>query len=62
MQEKVHQKDIVNILNFFIDNLFVEFSRNIFQQAVGILMGTNCARLLADLFVFPYKAVLQPKQ
>ena len=35
---------------------FVEFSGRIFQQTNGILMGTNCALLLADLFLYSYKA------
>jgi hypothetical protein len=27
-----------------------------FQQTVGILIGTNCATLLADLFLYSYEA------
>ena len=35
---------------------FVEFGGRIFQQTIGIPMGTNCAPLLADLFLYSYEA------
>jgi hypothetical protein len=34
---------IINMLEFLIDNIFDIFGERIFQQTVGILMGTNCA-------------------
>ena len=40
----------------FIDNIFVIFGGRVFQQTVGIHMGTNCAPLLADLFLYSYEA------
>jgi hypothetical protein len=36
------------MLEFLIDNIFVIFGGHVFQQTVGIPMGTNCAPLLAD--------------
>ena len=44
------------MLEFLIDNIFVEFGGHIFRQTVGIPMGTNCAPLLADLFLYSYEA------
>jgi hypothetical protein len=44
------------MLGFIIDNIFVVFGNQIFQQTVGIPMGTNCAPLLADLFLYSYEA------
>ena len=44
------------MLEFLIDNIFVEFGGRLFQQIVGIPMGTNCAPLLADLFLFSYES------
>jgi hypothetical protein len=44
------------MLGFLIDNIFVVFGNQIFQQAVGIPMGINCAFLLADLFLHSYEA------
>ena len=54
--EKFSETDIFNILEVSIDNIFVMFGRRVFQQKVGIPMGTNCAPLLADLFLYSYGA------
>jgi len=43
------------MLHFLIDNIFVIFGRLVFQQTVGIPMGTNCAPLFADLFLYSYE-------
>ena len=32
------------------------FGGRVFQQTVGIPMGTNCAPVLADLFLYSYEA------
>jgi len=48
---KYTEDNIVNMINFLIDNIFIKFGGRIFQQTVGIPMGTNCAPLLADLFL-----------
>ena len=42
------------MLCFLIDNIYVVFGDQVFQQSVGIPMGTNCALLLADLFLYSY--------
>jgi hypothetical protein len=39
------------MLGFLIDNIFVVFGNQIFQETVGIHMGINCAPLLADVFI-----------
>jgi hypothetical protein len=44
------------MLGFLIDNIFVVFGNRIFQQTVGIPIGTNCAPLLGDLFLYSYEA------
>ena len=41
---------------FFMDNIFVIFGGRVFQQTVGIPMDTNCAPLLADLFLYSHEA------
>ena len=38
------------------DIIFVSFGGTLFQQVVGIPMGTNCAPLLADLFLYSYES------
>ena len=44
------------MIDILIDNIFVECGGEIFQQVIGIPMGTNCAPLLADLFLYSYEA------
>ena len=44
------------MLDFLIENIFVTFGGRVFQQTVGIANGTNCASLLADLFLYYYEA------
>jgi len=43
------------MINFVIDNIFIEFGGRIFQQT-SITMGTNCAPVLTDLFLHSYEA------
>ena len=50
------ETDIINILEFLIDNIFVIFGGRVFQQTIGIPMGANCAPLLANLFLYSYEA------
>jgi hypothetical protein len=38
-----------------IDNIFAMLGGRVFQQTVGIPMDTNCAPLLADLFLYSYE-------
>ena len=44
------------MFEFLIDNIFDMFSGRVFQQTVGIPMGTNLdAPFLADLFLYSNK-------
>ena len=43
------------MLVFLIDNIFVFFGGRVFQQIVGIPMGTNCAPLPSGLFIVSYE-------
>ena len=56
LKNKYTEDDIVNMLEFLVDNIFVVFGGKVFQQIVGIPMGTNCAPLLADIFLYSYEA------
>ena len=40
---------------FLLDNIFIQFCTKLYRQVVGIPMGTNCAPLVADLFLFCYE-------
>jgi len=54
--KKFSEIDIINMLEFLIDNIFAIFGGRVFQQTVGIPMGKNCAPLLVDLFFYSYEA------
>ena len=36
-------------------NIYIRFGTKLYRQTVGIPMGTNCAPLVADLFLFCYE-------
>ena len=38
-----------------MDNIYIRFGSKLYRQIVGISMGTNCAPLVADLFLFCYE-------
>jgi hypothetical protein len=38
------------------DSIVVIFGGRVFQQTIGIPMGTNCVPLLTDLFLYSYEA------
>ena len=40
--------------HYLLDNIFIRFSSKLYRQIVGIPIGTNCAPLAADLFLFCY--------
>ena len=42
-------------LHYLLDNIFIRFDSKLYRQIVGIPMGTNCAPLVADLFLFCYE-------
>ena len=48
--------NICKMIEFLIDNIFVRFGGRLFRQVIGIPMGTNCAPLLADLFLYSYES------
>ena len=39
-------------LHYLLDNIFIRFGSKLYRQIVGVPMGTNCAPLVADLFLF----------
>ena len=45
-------------LLYLLDNIFIRFSTKLYRRIVGIPMGTNCAPLTADLFLFAMKEFL----
>ena len=52
---KYTANEIYKMTEFLVDNIYVRFGGQLFRQTVGIPMGTNCAPLLADLFLYFYE-------
>ena len=46
---------VCEALAFLLDNIYIRFGSKLYRQIVGIPMATNCAPLVADLFLFCYK-------
>ena len=42
-------------LHYLLENIFIRFDSKLYRKIVGIPMGTNCAPLVADLFLFCYE-------
>ena len=38
-----------------MENIYVQFGDMLYKQIVGIPMGTNCAPIIADLFLYCYE-------
>ena len=45
-------QEMCDTLRYLLDNIFIRFGSKLYRQIVGIPMGTNCAPLVADLFLF----------
>ena len=48
-------QNVCDALSFLLDNIYIRFDTKLYRQIVGIPMGTNCAPLVADLFLFCYE-------
>ena len=48
-------QNVCDALTFLLDNIFIRFGTKLYRQVVGIPMGTNCASLLANLFLICYE-------
>ena len=51
----MHGQNVCDALAFLLDNIFIRFGTKLYRQVVGIPMGTYCAPLVADLFLFCYE-------
>ena len=48
-------QNVCDALSFLLNNSYIRFGTNLYRQVVGIPMGTSCAPLVADLFLFCYE-------
>ena len=52
---------MITALEFLLDNIFVRYGDSVYRQVIGIPMGTNCAPLIADLFLYCYESQFMTK-
>jgi hypothetical protein len=50
------QQKLNELLAFLVRNTFLSNGKSIYRQTVGIPMGTNCAPVLANLFLYDYES------
>ena len=48
----VNCRELINLIRWLIDNIFVVLGDKCFKQQIGIPMGTDCAPYLANLFLY----------
>ena len=48
-------QNVCEALIYLLDNIYIRFGTKLYRQIVGIPMGTNCAPLVAVLFLFCYE-------
>ena len=48
-------QNVCDALSYALDNINIRFGNKLYRQNIGIPMGTNCAPLVADLFLFCYE-------
>ena len=46
---------VYEALTFLLDNIHIRYGSKLYGQIVSILMGANCAPLVADLFLYCYE-------
>ena len=51
----IREDSLLEMIEYLIDNIYIKVGSKVFRQQVGIPMGTDCAPLLANLFLFYYE-------
>ena len=51
----IYEKIEWHSFNLFGKSIYIRFGTKLYRQIAGIQMGTKCAPLVADLFVFCYE-------
>ena len=47
--------NVCDALSYLLDDIYIRFGNKLYRHIVGIPIGTNCAPLVADLFLFSYE-------
>ena len=48
-------QNVCEALIYLLDKIYIRFGTTLYRQIFGIPIGTNCAPLVADLFLFSYE-------
>ena len=48
-------QNVCDALSYLLDNSYIRFGTKLYRHIVGISMCTNCAPLVADLFLYCYE-------
>jgi hypothetical protein len=57
--ETVHrfsQENVISLVKFLINNIYLHNGNQITRQKLGIPMGTNCAPALANIYLYAYES------
>ena len=55
LKQSISEQVLVNYMEYLIDNIYVNIGSRIYRQCIGIPVGTDCAPLVANLFLFYYE-------
>ena len=48
-------QNVCDAISCLLDTIYIRFRAKLYRQIIGIPMGTNCAPLIADLFLYCYE-------
>ena len=48
-------EELIKLINIVIDNSYIYYHNVVYRQVIGIPMGTNCAPILANIFLHVYE-------
>ena len=51
----INEDMLIAYVEYLIDNIYVSIGNRVYRQCIGIPMGTDCAPLVANLFLFYYE-------
>ena len=54
-KQSISEEVLITFVEYLIDNIYVSIGNRIYRQCIGIPMGTDCAPLVANLFLFYYE-------
>ena len=56
------EKDLIKILDFILDNIYVKFGDEIYKQIIGIPIGLDSGQDIANLLLQQYEAAYVESQ